>query len=84
MGKRVNLSLRLVAGADGYIIERSLGKDGEYSEVARTDSGFELRIQDKAPKAFKTCYYRCKAYKTVGDTVFESVASAPKAVKVKF
>ena len=83
MGKKVNLSLRLVAGADGYIIERSDKKDGEYAEVARIESGFELRISDKAPKAFRTYYYRCKAYKTVKDTVFESVPSAPKAVKVK-
>ena len=83
MGRKVNLSLRLVAGADGYIIERSDKKDGEYTEVAKTDSGFELRISDKAPKAFKTYYYRCKAYKTVSDIVFESVPSAPKAVKVK-
>ena len=83
MGKKVNLSLRLVAGADGYIIERSDKKDGEYTEVAKTDSGFELRISDKAPKAFKTYYYRCKAYKTVADIVFESVPGVPKAVKVK-
>ena len=83
MGKKVRLSLRLVAGADGYIIERSDSKDGEYTEVARLASGFDLRACDKAPKAFRTYYYRCKSYKTVGDIVFESVASAPKAVKVK-
>ena len=84
VGKRVHISLRLVAGADGYIIERSDSKDGEFTEVARTQSGFDLRISDKAPKAFRTYYYRCKAYKNVSGITFESVAGAPKAVKVKF
>ena len=83
IGKKVRISLRLVAGADGYIIERSSSKDGEYEEVGRTDSGIDHHFEDKAPKAFSTYYYRCKAYKTVSDIVFESVPSAPKAVKVK-
>lgn len=83
MGKRVNLSIRLVAGADGYIIERSESKDGEYIQVGKLDSGLSLRFSDKAPKALKTYYYRCKAFKEVEGQIFESVASAPKAVRVK-
>ena len=83
LGKRVNLSLRLVAGADGYIIERSESKDGEYTQVGKLDSGLSLRFSDKAPKALKTYYYRCKAFKEVEGQIFESVASAPKAVRVK-
>lgn len=84
LGRKVRLSFRLVAGADGYIIERSESKDGEFAEVGRTDSGLELHFEDKAPKICKTYYYRCKAFKQVKDTVFESCASAAKAVKVKF
>ena len=83
LGKRVNLSLRLVAGADGYIIERSESKDGEYTQVGKLDSGLSLRFIDKAPKALKTYYYRCKAFKEVEGQIFESVASAPKTVRVK-
>ena len=84
LGKRVNLSLRLVAGADGYIIERSESKDGEYIQVGKIDSGLTLRFSDKAPKALKTYYYRCKAFKVVEGEIFESVPSTQKSVKVKF
>jgi hypothetical protein len=83
VGKKVRLLLRLVAGADGYIIERSDSKDGEYKEVGRTSSGLTLSFEDKAPKTFKTYYYRCKAFKSVKDQIFESGASSVKAVKVK-
>ncbi len=84
IGKKVRISLRLVAGADGYIIERSDSKDGEYAEVGRTESAFEHYFEDKAPKAFRTYYYRCKAYKTLSEQEFTSVPSAVKGVKVKF
>lgn len=84
IGKRVNLYLRVVAGADGYIVERSDSKDGTFTEVGRTKSGLETRFYDKAPKAFKTYYYRCKAFKSVNDEIFESVPSAVKAIKVRF
>ena len=84
IGKRVNLYLRVVAGADGYIVERSDSKDGTFTEVGRTKSGLETRFYDKAPKAFKTYYYRCTAFKSVNDEIFESVPSAVKAIKVKF
>ena len=84
LGRRVSLYLRVVAGADGYIIERSDSKDGTFKEVGRTSSGLDLRFYEKAPKAMKTYYYRCKAFKNVNDEIFESVPSATKAVKVKF
>ena len=83
VGRKVRLSLRLVAGTDGYIIERSESKDGQYTQVGRIEDGFELSFVDKAPKAFRTYYYRCRAYKKVGDVVFESKPSPVKAAKVK-
>ena len=84
LGRRIYLYLRVVAGADGYIIERSDSKDGTFTEVGRTKSGLDLRFYEKAPKAMKTYYYRCKAFKSVNDEIFESVPSAVKAVKVRF
>ncbi len=83
LGKKVRISLRLVAGADGYIIERSESKDGEFCEIGRTASGFEHNFEDKVPKAFKIYYYRCRAFKTVSEQEFISVAGAVKSVKVK-
>lgn len=84
LGRRVRISLRLVAGAEGYIIERSTSKDGEFQEVGRTESGLDLHFEDKAPSACKTYYYRCRAFAKAGEEVFESTASAVKAVKVRF
>ncbi len=84
LGRRVRLYMRVVAGADGYIIERSDSKDGTFTEVGRTSSGLDLRFYEKAPKPMKTYYYRCKAFKSVKDEIFESLPSAVKAVKVKF
>ncbi len=81
IGKRVELSLRVVAGADGYIIERSEDKDGEFTEVGRTKNGLDLTFYDKVPKSFRTYYYRSVAFKTVCDEEFHSRAS--KAVSIK-
>lgn len=83
VGRRVRLSLRLVAGADGYIIERSDSKDGDFEQVGRIESGLELHFEDKVPKALKTYYYRCRAFKSVKEQTFESSESAVKAVKVR-
>ncbi len=80
-GKRAEISLRLVAGADGYIIQRSDSKDGTYEEVGRTKDGLDLRFYDKLPKAFRTYYYRSVAFKTVKGMEFRSTAT--KAVSLK-
>lgn len=80
-GKRSEIYLRLVAGADGYIIERSESEKGDFTEVGRTKSGLDLRFFDKLPKVFKTYYYRSIAFKNVGDIEFRSAPS--KAVSLK-
>lgn len=73
--KRVRLSLRLVAGADGYIISRKEGKDGEYEQVQKTDGGFNLTVTDKVPKSFKKYYYRVSAYRIINGKEFVSAES---------
>ena len=75
LNKKKTLSLRLVAGADGYILLRSDKKDGEFKEIARTSSGFDLKITDKVPKCLKTYYYAVCAYKIVNDSEFRSHSS---------
>ncbi len=78
--KKVELKARIVAGADGYIFERS--EDGEvFEEIGRTASDVSFRHTDKAEKAFKVYFYRVRAYKNVCG---KAVISKPsKAVKVK-
>ena len=78
--KKVDLKARIVAGADGYIFERSA--DGErFDEVGKTDSDVSVRYTDKTDKAFAVYYYRVRAYKKVGKETFISKPS--KAVRVK-
>lgn len=84
IGKKAEVCVRVVAGADGYIIERSDSKNGDFTEVGRTKGGLELSFYDKLPKAFKTYYYRCRAYKTVSDVEFISLPSKPVSFKSKF
>lgn len=84
IGKRVRISLRLVAGADGYIIERSESKDGEYEEVGRTASAFDYNFEDKPPRGFRTYFYRCRAFKIVAEQEFISVPGVVRGIKVKF
>ena len=81
MGKKIFLSFRIVAGADGYIIERCDKKDGEFCEVGRTQGQTAVEFQDKVQKALKTYYYRVRALKQVNETEFVSYASEVVSVK---
>lgn len=84
VGKRSEVYLRVVAGADGYIIERSESENEGFSEVGRTSGGLEIRFYDKLPKRLKTYYYRCRAYKSVCDQEFISKPSKAVSFKSKF
>ncbi|MBR5438553.1 MAG: hypothetical protein IKV21_06510 [Clostridia bacterium] len=78
--KKIDLKARIVAGADGYIFERS--EDGEkFEEIGRTDSDISLMCTDTVKKAFSVYYYRVRAYKNVEGNVFYSKPS--KVIKVK-
>lgn len=83
VGRTTTFNLRLVAGADGYILERSEGKDGDFNEVTRTQSNLELILKDKAPLHFKSYFYRVRAYRSVKEEMFISESSKSVAVKTK-
>lgn len=82
-GRKTEFALRLVAGATGYILERAEGKDGEFAEVARTDSNLKLTIEDKAPDHFINYSYRVRAYKAVKEEVFFSSESEAVVIRTK-
>lgn len=82
-GRTTAFSLRLVAGADGYILERSNSKDGEFTEVARTESNLELTLKDKAPSHFRTYFYRVRSFRSVKEEIFISSGSEEVSVKTK-
>ncbi len=80
--RKVDLQARIVAGADGYIFERS--EDGEiFTEIARTDSDISMRYTDKADKAFTVYHYRVRAYKNVCGKTVVSKPSEPVKIKTK-
>lgn len=81
--KKFTANLRLVAGADGYILLRSDKEKGEYTEVARTTSGLDLTVSDKVESRFKNYYYITCAYKFINGKEFLSVYSKPISKKGK-
>lgn len=82
-GRKTEVSLRIVAGADGYILERGESSEGEFIEVDRTESNLDLVLGDKAPSHFKTYIYRVRAYKDVKGEVVYSKESPSVTVKTK-
>ncbi len=82
-GRTTSFALRLVAGADGYILERSESKDGDFAEIARTESNLELTFNDKAPSHFKTYFYRVRSYRSVKEEMFISDSSEEVVIKTK-
>lgn len=81
VGRRVSFSLRIVSGADGYILERSEEPEGPFEEVIRTKENTQVDICDKVPKSMKTYYYRTMAYKVIKEKEFRSPPT--KTVKIK-
>ncbi len=80
MGRKAEIVVRVVAGAQGYILERS--EDGKvFEEVAVTQSGVSHRFTDKLPSGMKSCCYRTRSFRQVGQERFVSPAS--EAVKLK-
>ncbi len=64
-GKKISLRVRIVAGADGYILQRSEEKDGPFVDVAKTEQGVDINFNDKVEKRMKNYFYRAMAYKNV-------------------
>lgn len=82
-GKRINLSFRIVAGADGYIIERADDKNGEFIQVGTTEGQTAVEFSDKVPASFRTYRYRVRAYKNVEQNQFTALVCAEKSIKSK-
>lgn len=81
LGKVLSLSARIVAGSDGYILERSSSKDGDFEEVARTDDVTGVFFEYKVPSRFKTFYYRVCAFKMIGEREFKGEYSPVRSSK---
>ncbi|MEE1321014.1 MAG: hypothetical protein UHM85_05710 [Acutalibacteraceae bacterium] len=82
-GKKVQIRLRLVAGADGYILQRKDSPDGEFREVARSSANTEINFTDSVPKHFKSYFYRAISYKTVENKLYISEPTAEIQIKSK-
>lgn len=82
-GKKVHLKARVVAGADGYILQRKDSPEGEYREVLRTKSNTEISLNDTVPKSFRTYFYRILSYKTVENELYVSEPTDEIQIKSK-
>lgn len=82
-GKKICIKARLVAGADGYILQRKDSADGEYKEVLRTQSDTDIALNDTVSKSFRTYYYRIIAYKTVENRLYLSEPTDEIKIKSK-
>lgn len=78
---RAVVEVRVIAGADGYIFERSNSKDGEFVEVGRTTDITDVCFEEKLPSGLKTYYYRARAYKKSGEKEFLGDYSAVKVIR---
>ena len=81
LGNKALLEVRVIAGADGYIFERSDKKDGEFTEVGRTEDITAVSFEQKLPSRFRNYYYRVCAYKKSGETEYRGSYSAVKSVR---
>ena len=77
-GNRCYIDIKVVAGADGYILERSETKDGDFVEVAKTQDITAVSFEDKMPSMFKNYYYRACAYKIVNGEEYRGKYSSVK------
>jgi len=83
LGKKMFFKARVVAGADGYILQRKDSPDGEYREVLRTESNTEISLNDSVPKSFRTYFYRILSYKTVENKLYMSEPTDEIKIKSK-
>ncbi|MCM1364878.1 MAG: hypothetical protein NC122_06830 [Faecalibacterium sp.] len=83
-GKKVSFELRLTTGADRYVLLRSDEENGEYTEVARTDELYSLKLTDTGAKKKKTAYYKAACLKITDNSEFMGPATEAIQVKYKF
>lgn len=80
--KKVDFSLRLTAGADGYVLFRSDEKNGKYVEVARSNEEYDFSLKDTGKKKAKKAYYKAACFKKLGEK--EYIGPAGKVIEVKY
>ncbi|MBQ8504259.1 MAG: hypothetical protein IJ491_08280 [Clostridia bacterium] len=80
-GKKISIRVRLVAGADGYILQKSETKEGPFADSVKTESGIDVALEDKAEKRLRNYYYRVVAYKNVNGKEHRSAPT--KTVQLK-
>ena len=83
-GKKVIFSLRLTAGADGYILYKITKEDGEYLPVAQTNSISDIILTDKGAKKEKGAFYKAACFKVIDGENVPGPKSEAVFVKYKF
>ena len=81
LGGVLSISARIVAGSDGYILEKSETENGEFTEIARSEDITGVFFEHKLTSRFRTAYYRICAYKLIGEKEFRGEYSPVVASK---
>lgn len=84
LGKKVDFYLRLTSGANGYVLYKSDEKDGDYTEVSRTDEPFKPVLSDIGEKKKKTAFYKAACVRKIEGGEFIGHKTEPVEVKYKF
>lgn len=81
--KSVTVSVKKVSNATGYEIYMAESKNGKYKKIKTVKTTKNCTYKKKNLKKGKTCYFKVRAYKTVGKQKVYSSYSAVKKVKVR-
>lgn len=80
-GRVLSISARIVAGSDGYILEKSDSEKDGFTEIARSEDITGVFFEHKLTSRFKTAYYRVCAYKMIGEKEYRGGYSPAVASK---
>jgi lactocepin len=80
--KKATLTWKKVSGADGYELQMSTSKSGNYKKIKTVNSKTVKYTKSKLTKG-KKYFFKMRTYRTVGGKKIYSSWSAVKSVKIK-
>lgn len=78
-----NVTWKKVTGATGYKVYMASSKNGTYKKVATVKGTSKVSYTKTKLKKNKTYYFKVVAYQKVKNEVYDSVACAPKSIRLK-
>lgn len=79
----VKVTWKKVTGATGYKVYMASSKNGTYAKVATVKGASKIAYTKTKLKKNKTYYFKVVTYQKINNEVYDSVACAPKSIKLK-